>query len=68
MPDTAPLLLVVDDEPGMLTLVQRFAEAEGFDVITRPGGYALLKELPELNPDAALLDRNMPEVGGLELL
>jgi two-component system response regulator HydG len=68
MPDTAPLLLVVDDEPGMLALVQRFAEAQGFDVITRPGGYALLKELPELNPDAALLDRNMPEVGGLELL
>jgi two-component system, NtrC family, response regulator HydG len=68
MPDAAPLLLVVDDEPGMLTLVQRFAEGEGFDVITRPGGYQLLKELPELNPDAALLDRNMPEVGGLELL
>src|ERR671918_355546 len=68
MPDQAPLLLVVDDEPGMLTLVQRFAEGEGFDVVTRPGGYALLEELPQLNPDAALLDRNMPEVGGLELL
>jgi two-component system response regulator HydG len=68
MPDQAPLLLVVDDEPGMLTLVQRFAEGEGFDVVTRPGGYALLKELPQINPDAALLDRNMPELSGLELL
>ena len=68
MPDQAPLLLVVDDEPGILTLVQRFAEGEGFDVITRSGGHALLEELPQLNPDAALLDRNMPEVGGLELL
>jgi len=68
MPDTAPLLLVVDDEPGILTLVQRFAEGDGFEVVTRPGGYALLEELTELNPDAALLDRNMPEVGGVELL
>ena len=68
MRDSAPLLLVVDDEPAMLTLVERFAEGEGFDVLTRPGGFALLSELPDLNPDAALLDRNMPEVGGLELL
>jgi two-component system, NtrC family, response regulator HydG len=68
MRDSAPLLLVVDDEPAMLTLVERFAAGEGFDVLTRPGGFALLSELPDLNPDAALLDRNMPEVGGLELL
>ena len=66
--DPSPQLLVVDDEPGVLSLVQRFAEGEGFDVITRPGGRTLISELPELNPDAALLDRNMPEVGGLELL
>ena len=66
--DPAPQLLVVDDEPGVLALVQRFAEAEGFEVVTRQGGVALLGELAELNVDAALLDRNMPEVGGLQLL
>jgi two-component system response regulator HydG len=66
--DLSPKLLVVDDEPGMLSLLQRFAEGEGFEVITRPGGRALISELAELTPDAALLDRNMPEVGGLELL
>ena len=66
--DLSPQLLVVDDEPGMLSLLQRFAESEGFEVITRPGGRALISELKELNPDAALLDRNMPDVGGLELL
>jgi len=68
MGEPAPRLLVVDDEPGMLAIVQRFAEAEGFEVITRPGGYHLLEELADLNPDAAVIDRNMPEVGGLELL
>ena len=35
----------MDDEPGMLSLVQRFAEGEGFNVVIRPGGRALLSEL-----------------------
>jgi DNA-binding NtrC family response regulator len=66
--ETLPRLLVVDDEPAFLTLVDRFARSEGFTVLTRPGGHALLDELPSLNPDVALLDRNMPEVGGLDIL
>jgi DNA-binding NtrC family response regulator len=52
----------------MLTLVQRFAEGGGFEVVTRTGGHALLSELPALKPDVALVDRNMPEVGGLDVL
>lgn len=31
----APLLLVVDDEPGVLAVVKRFALGAGFDVITQ---------------------------------
>jgi two-component system response regulator HydG len=62
------VLLVVDDEPGMLALVERFAAAAGFEVITRVGGHRLLMELPAINPDVALVDRNMPEVGGLDIL
>lgn len=68
MTDSAPRLLVVDDDPGMLALVSRFAEGEGFEVVTRPGGHPLLSELPVLKPDVVLLDRNMPELGGLDIL
>ncbi len=68
MPDRRPLLLVVDDEPGMLALVERFAQRQDVEVVTRTGGHALLAELPALKPDVALLDRNMPEVGGLDIL
>jgi len=68
MADRRPRLLVVDDEPGVLALVQRFAEGEHFEVVTRTGGQALLAELPTLKPDVALLDRNMPDVGGLDIL
>ena len=51
-----------------LRLVQRFAEGQDFEVAARRGGHALLAELPALRPDVALLDRNMPEVGGLDVL
>jgi len=68
MPDRRPRLLVVDDQPAVLTLLQRFAEREQFEVITHAGGHALLAELPSLKPDVALLDRQMPEVGGLDIL
>src|SRR3990167_10701696 len=68
MADSAPRLLVVDDDPGMLALVSRFAEGEGFEVISRPGGQSLLTELPVLRPEVVLLDRNMPELGGLDIL
>jgi FixJ family two-component response regulator len=57
-----PLLLVVDDEPGVLALVKRFAESEGFDVITRLGGRELLAKLPALKQDVALLDPTKPAI------
>ena len=68
MPDRRPRLLIVDDEPGILALVQCFAEAEEFEVVARTGGHALLAELPALKPDVALVDRQMPEIGGVDVL
>ena len=66
--DRRPRLLIVDDEPSILMLVRRFAESRDFEVITHAGGHSLLAELATLKPDAALLDRHMPEVGGLDVL
>jgi two-component system, NtrC family, response regulator HydG len=68
MPATRPVLLVVDDEPGIIAMIERFAKGRGFDVIARDGGRRLLDELPSLNPNVALVDLRMPEVDGLELL
>jgi DNA-binding NtrC family response regulator len=68
MADRRPRLLVVDDEPGMRALVQRYAEGDNFEVIAHPGGRALIGELETLKPDVALLDRHLPEIGGLDIL
>ena len=68
MTETAPRLLVVDDEPAVLSVVERFAHKLGFEVIFRSSGKEALKCLAEVQPDVALVDLQMPELGGIEVL
>jgi len=63
-----PVLLLVDDEPDVIAVVERFARARGFDVVSRLCGVRLLDELPRLNPDVALVDQSMPGIDGLDVL
>ena len=60
--------MVVDDEPGILALVDRFASQRGFDVVRRSGGRDALASLTETRPDVLLVDVLMDEVGGLDML
>ncbi len=66
--DIPPTLLIVDDEPGMVALLTRFATGEGFRVIGRSGGAHMIAELPSLGADAAIVDLRMPEVSGIDVL
>src|SRR5258708_5419232 len=63
-----PVLLVVDDEPGVLGLIQRFAGPAGFDVHTNAGARDAIATIAERAPDVALVDLRMPEVSGLDVL
>ena len=63
-----PVLLVVDDEPGVVKLVARFAEKQGFTAIPHSSGRDTLAELHTLKPDLAMVDLRMPDVGGLDVL
>jgi two-component system response regulator HydG len=63
-----PVLLVVDDEPGMLGLIQRFAEPAGFDVHTNTSARDAIATIGERAPDVAIVDLRMPEVNGLDVL
>jgi excisionase family DNA binding protein len=65
---TGPLVLVVDDDPGVRQLVRANLEAEGYAVReagSASEGLALLEEEP---PNLLLLDVMMPEVDGWEML
>jgi two-component system response regulator HydG len=68
MTDIPPLLLVVDDEGAILPVVERFGRQMGFEVETRTDAIAALRELSALKPDLAIVDLQMPSIGGLEVL
>jgi two-component system response regulator AtoC len=63
-----PLLLVADDEPSVLAVIERFATREGFDVVACPGGQVALDGLKGVNPDLLLVDVRMPDMNGLDVL
>lgn len=63
-----PKVLVVDDEPDAVELLQEFLTAKGYDVITASDGEEALKRVKEERPHLILLDVRMPKMNGLEVL
>jgi DNA-binding NtrC family response regulator len=63
-----PLLVVVDDEQGILDVVGRFARRAGYDVITCSGGRDAIAQLQSRRADLVMVDLRMPDVGGLDVL
>jgi CheY-like chemotaxis protein len=57
-------VLVVDDEPGIVSLLKDFLEADGYRVITAGNGAAALGRLEENGIDLILTDIRMPELDG----
>jgi CheY-like chemotaxis protein len=63
-----PLLLVVDDEPRILSALKRCLRREGYDILAVDGAAAALRALREARVDALLTDHKMPGMSGLELI
>ena len=61
-------LLVVDDDASILAVVERFASHLGFEVVFRSNGEDALACLASVKPDAALVDLQMPGIGGIDVL
>jgi two-component system response regulator HydG len=68
MADTLPVLLIVDDDPTIVALVEFFAREHGFTVVGRTESHRILTDLPNIKADVALVDLRMPGAGGLDLL
>ena len=61
-------LLIIDDEPNILTTLRRALELEGYAVQVAGSGALGLAKLAECDIDLALLDVAMPEMDGVEVL
>ena len=62
-----PRVLVVDDEPAIVTLLCDFLEAEGFDVLVAQDGAAALAILARGPVDCVVLDIMMPGPSGFDV-
>jgi len=60
-------ILVVDDTPDNVFLLQTLLEAEGYGVETAYDGSAALAKIKASPPDLLLLDVMMPDMNGFEV-
>lgn len=61
-------ILVVDDEPDILDLVELSIASEGFDVIKATNGEEAIQQAERESPQLILLDISMPGMDGFETL
>jgi adenylate cyclase len=64
---TPPRILVVDDMPANVHILELRLAAQGYEVLTATDGEAALATAREAQPDLILLDVLMPKVDGLEV-
>ena len=56
-------ILVVDDVPDNVEILQMRLESQGYEVVTAGDGVEALEKIRELLPDLVLLDIMMPKTG-----
>jgi two-component system cell cycle response regulator len=62
-----PLILVVDDEPDILSLHRLILEREGWQVITSGDGVDAIQKAIDRRPDLIVLDVMMPRMNGYQV-
>ena len=60
-------ILIVDDEPNIVTSLEYLMKREGFQVEVAGDGEAGLKAARERRPDLVLLDIMLPKMNGFEV-
>lgn len=66
--DNKKTIVVVDDNPDIITIVRTILEGKGYNVFSAISGPELLNLLKTEKPDLIILDIMMPEMDGLEVL
>lgn len=61
-------VLVVDDEPAIVELVEVLLNNEGFEVTSASNGAEGLRALKNLTPDLIITDIAMPDMEGVEFI
>ena len=59
-----PKILIVDDEPNIVTLISRYAQREGYDIVTASDGREAIDKCRKENFDVIVMDVMMPDTDG----
>jgi DNA-binding response OmpR family regulator len=62
--DTKKTIMVVDDNPDIITIVRTILEGKGYNVMSAYSGAELLSTLEKDKPDLVVLDIMMPVLDG----
>ena len=63
----SPRVLIVDDEPMVTEVVERYLQREGYSVRTAADGRAALEIYAESRPHLVVLDLMLPQIDGMEV-
>jgi signal transduction histidine kinase len=66
--DSSPRLFIVDDEAGLTQALCSTLRLEGYATVGFTSAHAALEALPESRCDLLLVDLNMPEMVGIDML
>jgi len=66
--DDTKLILIAEDDPFISRMYQIKLESAGFRVIVKNNGRDAFEAVKSEHPNLAVLDINMPELSGLEVL
>ncbi len=59
-----PKILIVDDEPNIVTLISRYAQREGYNIVTASDGREAIDKCQSEDFDVIIMDVMMPDTDG----
>lgn len=64
----SPSILVVDDSPDILFLVEAILQGAGYHIRCAENGYAALEQVKQSSPDLIIVDIMMPGLSGYDVI
>jgi CheY-like chemotaxis protein len=64
---SAPRVLIADDNPQGVELLEAYLAGAGYDIETAADGEETLRKVQQWHPDLILLDIMMPKISGFEV-
>lgn len=63
-----PKVLIIDDEPLTISLLQTYLSSRGFEVVSAQTGQDGLALVSIEQPDALIVDMMLPDIGGAAII